>query len=186
MKNLILLLSLVFSLNAFSQVDKPITKGNIMLSGGGTISYSKIKSEYSSSSSNNSLFSISLTPGFSYFIIDNLAIGLNVTMGYNGAKNNQFYTLGVGPLVKYYFNNGLFLNAEIGYNYTRGINHTDGVIKFFSLKPGVGYAFFLNQKVSLEPSISYEFRNIKTDNIDISMINKVNNIMLELKFNIFL
>lgn len=186
MKKLVLLLSLAFSLNAFSQIEKPITKGNIILAGGGSINYSNVKSEYISFSSKTTLFYISFTPGFSYFIIDNLAIGINATISYSGGKNNQYYTLGIGPMVKYYFNNGLFFNTEIDYNYLHGIKENTSVNKFFSLKPGVGYAFFLNQKVSLEPSLSYEFENVKFDSGSSTITNKENKVMLELKLNIFL
>lgn len=186
MKKLVLLLSLAFSLNAFSQIEKPITKGNMMLSGGGTIYYSKINNENPSGNSESSLFNISLTPGLSYFIIDNLAIGLNATISYDGTKNNKMYTLGVGPMIKYYFSNGFFLNAEVGYNHLEGISNTSVAANYFSFKPGLGYAFFLNQKVSLEPGLSYEFHKNNYKNLYSPLIQKANTIMLELKLNIFL
>lgn len=44
MRKLILLFSLAFSLNAFSQIEKPVTKGNMILVGGGTIVSNKVKS----------------------------------------------------------------------------------------------------------------------------------------------
>jgi len=186
MKKLALLLSLAFSINAFSQIEKPITKGNIMLSGGGSLSYMKSQLDYSTFTSKSSGFYISLTPGASYFIIDNFAIGLNTTLTYSGLKNSKTYTLGIGPKVTYYFNNGLFLNASVNYNYSKGISNSDYVTKFFSFKPGVGYAFFLNQKVSLEPGLYYELSNNKyAFKID-PATNKINTIMLELKLNLFL
>lgn len=186
MKKLVLILSLAFSLNAFSQSEKPITKGNIMLSGGGAISYMKSQLDYSTSTSKSSVFYISLTPGIYYFIIDNLALGINTTISYNGATNNKSFTLGVGPKVKYYFNNGLFLNAELGYSYLHGISNTSNNAKYFSCKPGIGYAIFLNQKVSLEPGFFYEINNNKNESSFAPVTYKTNTIMLELKLNLFL
>jgi hypothetical protein len=150
---------LAFSLNAFSQIEKPITKGNIMLSGGGSIS--QVKNSYSTGFSNTSSINCALTPGFSYFILDNFAIGLNTNLEYSGLINSKTYTLGIGPKVKYYFNNGLFVNAEVSYNSLHGISNNSYKGNFLAFKPGIGYAIFLNQKVSLEPGIFYEVINGK-------------------------
>jgi len=183
MKKLTLLMLLVFSLNAFSQVEKPITKGNILLEGGGTIQYSNVTSDLGSKTS---IFDISLNPGFAYFIIDHLAIGLNTPISYYEQGNNDYYTLGVGPIVRYYFNNGLFLKTEASYSFLHGLESNIQVNNYFSLKPGIGYAFFINQKVSLEPCLSYEFENTKFKSGSSTMTNKSNNLLVELKFSIFL
>lgn len=181
-----LTLSFAFSLNAFGQIDKPLTKGNLNLEGGGSIQYSKINSDFGISSSKTNIFTISLDPGFAYFIIDNMAVGLNATFSYYAQKNNSYYTLGIGPMIKYYFKNGIFVKAVTSYSFLHGMGSNDQANNYFSLKPGAGYAFFLNQKVSLEPCLIYEFDNIKLNSGSGTMVNKVNNIMVELKLNIFL
>jgi hypothetical protein len=186
MKKLLLLFLLAFSLNAYSQIEKPITKGNIMLSGGGSISHIKSALDYANSTSKTSYTNVSFTPGASYFIIDRLAIGLNTTITYNGLKNNKSVTLGLGPKVKYYFNNGLFINAETGFNYLHGLSNTSYKIKYLSFKPGFGYAIFLNQKVSLEPGVFYEFSNNKYDSSYGPESYKNNIFSIELKLNLFL
>lgn len=178
---------LAFSLNAFSQIEKPITKGNIMLSGGGSMSYRESNWESSTYNSNSSDFSVSLTPGASYFIVDKLAIGLNATLTYNGLKNNKSYTLGIGPEIRYYFNNGLFLNAEVDYNHLRGISNTSNNVNYFSFKPGIGYSIFLNQKVSLDLGIFYEIKNEKYERGSFGPATlKTNTIMFDLTLNVFL
>lgn len=180
MKKLIFFLPIILSLSAFSQTETPITKGNIILSGGGTFQYYKSHFE---SGSDIKVIDISVNPGFGYFIIDNLAIGLNINIGYSKYNDNKYYTLGAGPFVKYYFNSGLFLKTELNYSYLHGIgsNNTQK-IKDYSIIPGVGYAFFINQKVSIEPCLSYQYAH---DNYNES-IAKLNGVLFELKFNIFL
>jgi hypothetical protein len=186
MKKLTLLMFLAFSLNAFAQIEKPITKGNIMLSGGGSMSYGDSNLEASTYNSNTSAFSVSFTPGASYFIMDNLAIGLNATFTYDGRKNNKSYTVGIGPKVRYYFNNGIFLNAEVDYNYNHGISNTSNRANYLSFKPGIGYSFFLNQKVSLEPGIYYEINNEKYETSFGPATIKSNTVMFDLILNVFL
>jgi hypothetical protein len=177
MKKLIFLLPLMFSLISFSQSEKPIAKGNIILSGGGTIQYYKSNHE----GSVIKVTDISFNPGFGYFIIDNLAIGLNTNIGYSRYNNNKYYTLGIGPFVKYYFNNGLFLKMDLDYSYLREID-SETKEKNYSIIPGVGYAFFINQKVSIEPCLSYQYVH---NNFNES-IARINGVLFELKLNIFL
>ena len=179
MKRLIFLLPLMFTLSAFSQTEKPITKGNIILSGGGTVQFYNYKSE---GESDINIFDLSINPGFGYFIIDNLAIGLSAKIGYSKYDAYKTYNLGVGPFVKYYFNNGLFVKTEFSYNYIHGIGSNTTNNKDNSVIPGVGYAFFINQKVSIEPCLSYQYVH---DNSN-ETISKMNGVLFELKFNIFL
>lgn len=162
-------------MTAFSQVDKPITKGNIIISGGATIEYYEYKYY-----SKNSVFSISLDPGAGFFVIDNLAIGLNTSIGYS--KNNSYHMtiVGIGPYVKYYFNNGVFVNLDTFIDKIHengGTNTTD-----LSFSPGIGYAFFLNSKVSLEPSVNYKYLHEKSDGGTLN----TNFFFLGIKLNIFL
>jgi len=150
------------------------------------MSYRKSNLESSTYNTETSVFSASLTPGVSYFIIDKLAIGLNATFSYDGSKNNKSYTLGIGPELRYYFSNGLFLNAEVDYNYLHYISNNSKA-NYFSFKPGVGYSIFLNQKVSLEPGIFYEIadQKFKRDSFGDATI-KTNTIMFDLTLNFFL
>jgi hypothetical protein len=182
MKKLIFILPLMFTLISFSQTEKPITKGNIILSGGETFQYYRFHFENVNESKAN-ILDLSFNPGFGYLIIDNLAIRLNTNIGnsdYGGA--NKFYTLGVGPFVKYYFNNGLFVKTDSSYTYLHGIGSNTTTNKDYSIIPGVGYAFFINQKVSPEPCLSYQYAHNNYDDT----IAKLNGVLLEIKLNIFL
>ena len=62
-----------------------------------------------------------------------------------------------------------------------GSNHTSSATNF-SLVPGLGYSFFLNQKVALDPCLSYMLI-LQRDN---SQNYGEGNVLFELKFSIFL
>jgi hypothetical protein len=183
MRKLILLFSVAFSLNAFSKIEKPVTKGNMILVGGGTIVSNKVQSTYGTNTSKTSVFTISLNPGFGYFIIDNLAIGLNTSISYYKQNSTKYYGLGAGPTIRYYFNNGFFIKAETSFSFLHGLDTNSSRQKSYSLAPGVGYAFFINQKVAFEPCLSYIYIH---DNYNSDFIDRVNNIAFELNFSIFL
>jgi len=185
MKTLFVLLALLLSLTGFSQLQlkKPITKGNMLISGGGTFQYQKDTFSGDSGDSETSHFFLTFTPGVAYFIVNNFALGANISAFYNGSENNKYYSLGFGPMLRYYFNNGIFLKTDADYLVLHNISSSTDNEKYFSVVPGAGYAFFLNPKVSLEPCICYEF-----DNIDFNSSNKqkINAVKLELKLAIFL
>jgi len=74
------------------------------------------------------------------------------------------------------------VKTEFSYNYLHGIGSNTTNNKDYSIIPGVGYAFFINQKVSIEPCLSYQYAH---DNSN-ETISKMNGVLFELTFNIFL
>ncbi len=183
MKKLIFLFSLAISINSFSQSKKPITQGNIILSGSGTIQSYHGETISGTTVSKTSLFAINLSPGAGYFFIDNLAIGANATMTYYKQNHNKYYTLGFGPWARYYFEGGIFVKAETSFSMLHGMDSNNSKQRSYSITPGVGYAFFLNQKVSLEPCLSYVFSHTRYSD---SLNERLNNLQLEARFSIFL
>ena len=178
MKKLFVLILLFTSLCSFSQIEKPVTKGNFIISGGGTIESIHSKSEATEYSS----FGIYFNPGSGYFVKDNLALGLTSIISYIKISDYKSYILGIGPFIKYYFSNGVFLNFDTFFDYTHGIGNTSQKITGISFAPGVGYAFFLNSKVSLEPSVNYKYIHSNTND----NIANDNDFFIALKLNIFL
>jgi outer membrane protein len=175
MKKLVLLLSITFSLSSFAQIEKPITKGNKIISGAGSIeSFHSRSGDFGYNT-----FNLSISPGVGYFIIDNLAIGLNTNFSITSQGGYGLYTLGLAPYGRYYFKNGFFVNAELGYNLLHGLKENRIKQKEYSIIPGIGYAIFLNPKVSFEPSLNYRHVNGPDS-------NSRDGVFLELKFNIFL
>lgn len=155
----------------------------MILSGGGTIQFQKDKFTNGTTSSSPTEFFISLSPGLGYFVIDNLAVGVTVPVYYNGTRNNVYYVLGIGPFAKYYFANNFFVKTEIGFSFLHNISSSATNEHYISISPAIGYAIFLNPKVSLEPGLSYEFDNKK---FNVTSTEKISSLRLELKFNIFL
>lgn len=85
------------------------------------------------------------------FISDNLAILLNFKGEYveNGIDETSF-----GAAVRYYFSNcGVYCGAGCAYKHL-----ADGGARedLFCLTPEVGYAFFLNRTVTIEPAVYYD------------------------------
>jgi hypothetical protein len=183
MKKIIILIFLLISVVCSAQITKPVTRGNTLIQGGGTIQYQRDEFVNNIGTTKASFYLIKLTPGAAYFVIDKLAIGLNVSFYYKGTANNKYYSIGIGPMARYYFNNGIFLKADAGYSILDYTSTTASTEKYLSLIPGIGYAFFLNNKVSLEPAFCYEFDHI---NLNVSNKQKTNSFRLEIKLSVFL
>lgn len=173
MRKIVTFIFLCIPMYAFCQIEKPISKGNSIISGGGTFRYSR----YSQS--------ITFNPGFGYFVIDNLAFGLNTSFNYSKISGKS-YSYGFGPFAKYYFYNGIFLKAETFFSNTKyegpfGLNKTRSV----TIIPSVGYSYFLNSKISLEPSINYRYSSSHYNSVNFNS-TKNNDVFFELKLNLFL
>lgn len=180
MRKIFAVLCLCIPLQSFCQIEKPVSKGNFIISGGGTIEYTKS----TLGDARTSTHRFNFNPGLGYFIIDNLAIGLNTTFEIE-KQSVKYQTLGVGPFAKYYLNNGVFFKAETFYSSTKAIGTVTHKMTALTIAPGVGYAFFLNSKISLEPSLNYRFNNYKSDYPGSEDL-KEKTIFFELKLNLFL
>lgn len=132
------------------------TQGNMIVGGSGWIGFDKYKY---SSTSETKYFNISISPSVAWFVVDYLAVGAEVDLGISTHDKNTTLSVGIGPLVKYYLEGGLFfsLQAAIAYDHypTKNTNTS------FSIKPGFGYAIFLNPKLALEPALTYRFESSK-------------------------
>jgi len=171
-----------YSTNCCSQIEKPITKGNITLGGDidvdlGFQNWSTTIDPFGTIDNKAREFSISINPIFGYFIYDGLVLGISPsylyayyntisTYSFNeevDENNSHSNSIGLNGFVKYYFKNSFFIGVESGYIY--GISkysssmYPEDKYKFhrFLLSPSVGYAIFINSKISIEPSLNYKF-----------------------------
>ncbi len=83
-----------------------------------------------------------------YFVMDNLAVGL--VSGFTHTKlgdtdNSNFH---IGPFARYYTNMNLFFGA--GYLYSSTKDSED----FGTIPVEIGYAYFFNRYLALEPAIT--------------------------------
>jgi hypothetical protein len=130
----------------------PLNKGNMIIGGSAAIDYQKSIYDYGTGTSESHRFLIGIYPMADYFIDNNIAIGGKATISLTTGNGSTNFNIGVGPEVRYYFDSGILLKAETSLIY--GTHDKDFSI---SVKPGVGYAIFLNSKVALEPCLIYEF-----------------------------
>ena len=145
-------------------VNAQITKGNWMVGGSGSFSYSKTDSKNSNSGGTNinyvskGIYSISLEPNIGYFFLDRLAIGTKISYinGFvEGSKlDSEGMNLSFGPYARYYiFKDKNLINLFVEPSYykffSKGLGNSSG----YGLKSGL--VIFLNSSVGFESSIAY-------------------------------
>ncbi len=100
---------------------------------------------------------IDVSPRVGYFIANNFAVGMNVTINATSDDGNKTSTNSFGPYVRYYFAS-LGKNAKLFGN-AQGIFGTEneglGSSKLTGYGIAAGPAFFLNSHVALEFAVSY-------------------------------
>jgi hypothetical protein len=201
------LLSLPVISQDTSSFTKPTLKGNLIIGGDFKFAFShEFEKVYyntiyiSESKFKTDAISLSISPEIGYFIIDGLAIGVSPTFSYSYLKstvlissflvNTKGHSLGIGGnlFLKYYLKNCIFFEIESGYSYSKSTNNAShpSTNSIYSVIPSIGYAIFLNSKVSIEPKINYEFNYLSMKYSDQSMVNEsANGISLSAQFSIF-
>jgi len=160
---------LAFATNIFAQTSLPITKGNYMLGG-------SFYSQYFDND-NFKYFGIGLHPDVGYFIIDNLAVGVEPSVTYTSytypESSDDFSDFGLSVYGKYYTNLGFFGMASVGGFF--GPEREPS----YNINPRIGYAYFINAKVSLEGMLGtyIMYNNSKFD---------VNELLFSVGFQVFL
>ena len=180
MKNLLLLL-LFLPFIAIAQENESfmfrakVKHGSILV--GGNLSGFAYKTSDNLHSANNvqqdgRRIQVNLQSKNGYFIMNDLAVGLNLNVFHESTKVTsdpeqeafrETYFM-AGPFARYYLVNGFFgeAGASLGkHNFSDGFqsNLLEGTV-------GVGYAFFFNEKFSIEPTISFRyFRQTKDDQV---------------------
>jgi hypothetical protein len=163
----------VLSLNAQT------TAGKLLLGGSSNMGFSastnKWKNDNGSGTDSKDL-NLNLSPQVGFFVINGLAVGLVMEINYSSSKDDATNdksistTLVAGPFVRYYFGSskikpfvegsggfGLYVDK---YDPDEGNTLTDkyGVM---ALQGKGGVAFFLNDAVSLELGLSYNYMTAK-------------------------
>jgi len=176
-----LLICFAFTFVLSSTADAQTQKHNIMVGGNG--SYVK-KYRQNINPVNNLSYGVTnntyhLNTALSYFVVDNLAVGLSVNYRSDNAKNTEggeklgdghFYY--IGPILRYYFlfdKWAIFPEAQI--LKVSGINHSYSLQNKFTnstdgsgYKVGVGTSYFITRNVGLEGLLSYSSENTTLNN----------------------
>jgi hypothetical protein len=178
----LVLIIIFYSVDVYSQIEKPIKKGNITLGGDFNFNFSNNGSDtkytnplIGSYNHKSKVISLSLSPVFGYFILDGLILGLSPSFSYKYDKSistysslnetweskGHSYSIGLSAFVKYYFKSCIFIGLESGYTHLFNKNNIEllnnNTNNGFSVSPNFGYAIFINPKVSIEPSLNYQY-----------------------------
>ena len=177
MKNTIIAITLIFS--GFSVIAQEsfnaTSQGNFLANGTVYVNYTSLKTDVNGTKNDiSNTFQIRFAPKAGYFVIDDLAVGLELNIQ---SANTSFEavaddlttnSLFVGPFGRYYLENGLFGEALVGFGSSKTENDLFGEQKssIFGFRVGAGYAFFLGDHVAVEPTLNYSWESQKPDGSD--------------------
>lgn len=158
-KILVAISALVLGTTAMAQTDQ----GGWMFGAGSNFQFQSFKLD---NDQDESASNLDFTARAGYFVIDNLAVGLDVDFGSSKAAgaddaDSQF---GVGPYVRYYLPMKVF--GQLGYQFGSVSSGGEKLYSTGDLGIGVGYAAFLNDHVSIEPMVKYDLTSAKPDEGD--------------------
>jgi hypothetical protein len=157
MKNLVKFTFTLISFLALSQLSaQAVNQGAWMVGGSAGFTSSKVKDADESSTR------IWVNPNLGYFIADDLAIGLglNINSLSPAGTDESFTDFGLGPFVRFYFADAIFAQA--------GVNLGLGDAEFTEFQVGVGYSWFIDNSVAVEPMLFYNSHSVDGDFGDFS------------------
>jgi hypothetical protein len=151
----------IMALMVFSNGMAQTQKGNWLL--GGSLSFNSYKQGESKATI------IDFSPNAGYFVIDDLALGVNLSFQSVKPEDEDATTsLAIGPMVRYYFVDlgnkaKLFGQANVGFGNEKypDFGGGDVTLKFTEWGIKAGPAFFLTPSVALELAIGYGSRKYK-------------------------
>lgn len=157
------------------QIDRPNTIGHIIF--GGSLSFNKKNIERTSSThghiSTDSRIEINTDIVSGVFLAKNIAAGLKADYTFfryideSGGKSDHSSFL-LKPFVRYYTPIGIFGEVAYGFGYQRiGLpgQDPDEDRKINSWNLGLGYSYFIQTGLAIEPRIQYELTNgFRSDN----------------------
>jgi hypothetical protein len=136
----------------------------------------KIKYGGTDGSSSYSTFGINLLPRVGYFVIDNLAVGADILVGFSSEKSKSSdykyseSTLAIGPFGRYYFpmeKINPFIEANVGFGtwkqkYSNGTtNESKEGLLLFGVGAGAGKS--LGENVMIEALVGYSSQTWKDE-----------------------
>lgn len=134
-------------------------KGKIVVSGSTDLSFSSMtmSMEYDGESMGDdvSVSEIGFETSVSYFVIDNLALGLNFDVESTKMDDNKSNSYMVGPTARYYFGSSN-IKPYAQADYLFGSQTDDeSTAKMSGWDIGAGVGFFLNDVVSIDLGLAY-------------------------------
>jgi len=168
------------------------TKGTFLASGTFSLNSTSSKQTFEDSTLKGNTFNLTAGPKAGYFIMDNLAMGLELELGISSDDDTDNTTtrIGLGPFAKYYFDNGLFgeATAVLGSSKTTSdfagfeIETKSNALGF---KIGGGYALFLGDHIAIEPAVFYVLQSSKPKGSFVDTKTTLSTIALTIGFTAF-
>ena len=140
-----------------TQVISAQTVGKAAWMVGGSAGFSSLKFK----DADESTSTLSIQPTLGYFFADDLALGLGVNFTSTSTNGNSNSSFGLGPFARYYVTNPIFVQVGADLGLDDGAGTTLGV--------AVGYSWFLNDDVAVEPAVFYHIYNNDGDAGDYSV-----------------
>lgn len=149
-----------------------IDKGSVIANG----SFSFYSTKFKDSEDKYSGFDI--MPWAGYFVADNFAVGLMFSYENDVVKNDNLNskttdnTFQVGPVIRYYLNNGFFAQGTVGFGKVKSKSEYDGSTSYdseydtFEYRIGIGYAIRITESVFFDPVIGFKSNKEKYDSGD--------------------
>lgn len=173
----LLFLAISFTLTAQENTIPSKTKGTYFT--GGSI----LASHNTTTINNNSTSELNLEflPKGGYFIMDNLGVGLQLSILSSSQKQDTGLSdikinttaIGILPFARYYFYKNFFGEAAIGFGFQNSkvknspVPTDDQKTTSYGFRLSAGYSFALSQNVAIEPIINYAWqKNIPKDTPD--------------------
>jgi outer membrane protein len=187
----VLAVILFMSVGAFAQFNK----GRMLVGGSAQFSTDTEKNRNGgTTTTEGTRTTLSISPDFGYFIIDNLAIGaeLNLSLSKWNAKtangvDASTTSVSFSPFARYYLPMGIFFQGKFGLGTARTSydeNFDDFKYNTTSLALSAGYVIFLTDNVALEPELGYQTFRYKGDDSNTKDINS--GIFMRIGFQIYL
>jgi hypothetical protein len=133
----------ILSTASFAQIGK----GTVLVGASSNLGYTSTSYELDGNDDNLNHFTLNLKAG--YFVIDNLAFGLN--LGYDNVSQGDYdYSVTRFGLFGRYYVNGKFFMG-LGYSSSKAEDAEANK----SVPIEAGYAAFINDNIAIEPSLSY-------------------------------
>lgn len=170
-------------------------QGRMMI--GGSVAFNAVTNKYKSDGTTittGKQTSFSLAPQFGYFVIDNLAVGAALELGLSKYKDedsdyeSNSTSIQIQPIVRYYLPQGIFFQGQFGFgtgkDKTDNGNIDEDKYNITSWGLSAGYAYFLNDNVSIEPQLGYGGTGYKDK--DSSGKSIVNGLFIQVGLQVYL
>jgi hypothetical protein len=160
---MIISIQFIFFLSSYTLSQEQVREGVYRIGGGIWFSSSNTDNK---NNGNNKSISLSISPQFAYFLIDNLELGGSLSYYYDeysykqpGWENSNVYSgYSLGPRIRYYASSDKFIPfIEASFKYELYGTHGSDKIATKRFDFVIGLDYFLTSYAAIEPSVFYEF-----------------------------